>query len=339
MRNYAIGHFDDIDGIASHVILERNGRREGNETVHVDIDYSNMDSALEGVVRDISNGQIVRMFDVGHNKDWETPGFLKTLKEIRHFSGNGVEIYDHHVWPEESKVYQHASRVVVPREGDNLTRLCASEIVNFFFGGSDVGGFLSRVANRNDFGDESIYHSLREYSGDLEAAIKAADKGVTELTSLDIINYFSESSIWGDLIDREIVRSPEVWPASFEKAKINYGNALESAKKELDKTISIGEMGSYDVVIGFGEQILHMKGGVDHLKSKYPGADVHACVYEDGSIIFFRDSEKVDLSILGRAFGGGGREAGAGGFVPEAYRKDQGQTRTYVRNTIESALS
>lgn len=336
MKNYAIGHFDDIDGTVGHIILERASLRSDIPIAHVDIDYGKMATALKKV--DLKEGDRVRIFDVGYNPTWESPEFLKELARIA--EQGDIEIYDHHIWPSVTQVEKHTKRIIVPREGDSLKRYCASEILNFFFGnGDDVSDFLSRVANKSDFVDESPHGWLRDYTSSLEKVIKASDKKITNLSIDDIIKFFTNLESIPTTNGHYNCSHPTLWSPQFETAKTDYKHALKDSKNNLEQNVTHHSINNHAVTIGFSKQILHMKEGPAHLKETFPNRDIYACIFPDRSIIFFRGTTKVNVGTLAGSFGGGGRESGAGAFIPKEHFKDQDTTRVYVLDKLESALS
>ncbi|MBI2106858.1 hypothetical protein HYT57_02635 [Candidatus Woesearchaeota archaeon] len=341
MVNVAIGHYDDVDGVLSHALLERASIANGQNTVHLDIDYKDMVAPLKLV--DLEQAKVARIFDLGHNKSWESQEFVGELRRIT--QATSLEIYDHHRWPDSSQVYEvGARRIVVPRGTDNLERRCTSEIINFFFTPNDPTALLlSQIASNSDFMPNLQYQGLDAYTRRLEWVVAAADKRITELRSIELVQYFAtlpkDHPKNASLLD-----SKYFWPDHFQVALEEYGSAVESAKQSLEKTIRIEKVQTpsrdYEVVIGFAPQILHMKEGVRHLQGKHPGLPIYACAYEDNSIIFSRDTEEVNLLLLGRAFNGGGRESGAGGFLPGGFTAELGEITVYhVLEIIKEALS
>lgn len=327
MINYAVGHYSDVDGVLSHALLERASIVSRQRTVHLDIDYKDMLAPLKEI--DLGQAEVVRIFDLGHNKVWESPEFIEELRRIANTAS--LEIYDHHKWPNSSQVYGiGARRIILPRKTDNLEKKCTSEIVEFFFTPNDqTAGLLSQIANNSDFTADSSYQELNDYTRQLELVVAAADKRVTTLNSADLVNYFATLPSHLDFTRTKLLETSLFWPKIFNEARVDYNSAVQSAKQSLEGTINVVEIqttkGKYRTAIGFSPQILHMKEGVKHLQQTYPSLSVYACVYEDSSIIFSRDTKEIDLSLLGEAFNGGGRQAGAGGFIPKEWKSRHSQ--------------
>ncbi len=367
MKSYAIGHFIDVDGISSHVVLGRANSRRGIETVHIDITYKDPVAALRQATPE--RGETVRFFDFGYNDSLEDPEVLAEFGRIA--SRGDLEIYDNHTsWPQESRVYRFARRIVLPREGDDLGTRCTAQILHWFFGrGDNVSELLSCIANTSDFKNKSPYTQLKEYVERLEQALKGANLGVSNLNAMDMIRYFvtlkiperfSESPASKGLEylfeGREaeptpiplssnwLLKSRDFWPAIFMASEQSCKLAIKGAEDELMRNSFLRTArtpsGTIHMVIGFAHQALYMKEGIKVLQTAHPGFPIYACIYEDRSIIFSRDTEQVDLSHLVKAFNGGGRPAGSGGLIPEEWESDsQATIIDEVAKKIERTLA
>ena len=343
MKNYAIGHFLDVDGVSSHVILHRRDAIRNIETVHIDVTYKDPAAAFSAATPE--NGETVRFFDLGYNPVLDQEMCLAELSRL--FQLGTIEIYDHHTyWPPESRVYGFAKKMSVPRRGNNLERLCTSQIlISHFNIWDETSMMLARTANASDFGSTSPYHDiLGEYAEELSLAVAGANARTTDLTALGIINWLSHSVGEVPYTSEDLLRSRSFWPNSFRDSAQSYRIEIAAAKPNLIKSCSLLELRIGEkvlpTVIGFGDQLLYMKEGVATLMGAFPGFPIYACVHPDGSIIFSRNTEEVNLALLGTAFNGGGREAGSGGFIPEDVKgKGQEAMIKEVTRIIKGALA
>ena len=344
MKSYSIGHFIDVDGISSQAVLGRSNARRGIETVHIDITYRDPIAALRQATPE--QGEIVRFFDFGYGPVLETPEALGEFKRIA--SQGDLEIYDHHKgWPRESEVYQFARRVVVPRDWDDLSKKCTTQILYWFFGMRDnVSEMLSYIANASDFGDDSVYKSLTDYTKQLEVALRGANNGVTNLSPLDMIQWFKQFPEDVPLQSgNKLFESEELWwHQPFLDSAEEYTVRAIYAKEETKRSAQIVgiqvPIGITVAVIGFADRILYMKDGVEVLKEVHPDFPIYACVYSNGSITFSRGTGEVDMSRFGRAFGGGGRELGSGGFIPNEWMTEpQEEVTKRIKSKLEETLA
>src|SRR3989338_3520314 len=316
MKSYSIGHFIDVDGISSQAVLGRSNARRGIETVHIDITYRDPIAALRQATPE--QGEIVRFFDFGYGPVLETPEALGEFKRIA--SQGDLEIYDHHKgWPRESEVYQFARRVVVPRDWDDLSKKCTTQILYWFFGMRDnVSEMLSYIANASDFGYDSVYKSLTDYTKQLEVALRGANNGVTNLSPLDMIQWFKQFPEDVPLQSgNKLFESEELWwPQPFLDSAEEYTVRAIYAKEETKRSAQI-----------VGIEVP-------------PDFPIYACVYSNGSITFSRGTGEVDMSRFGRAFGGGGRELGSGGFIPNEWMTEpQEEVTKRIKSKLEETLA
>ncbi len=334
--NLVVGHYDDIDGLFSHVISERNNRRNGSYTIHLDIDYRDMLAPLDHILNSWKRIGRISFVDFGYNPTWDSDGFMGRIKDLHDLNFH-LEIYDHHKWPNDFEIKPYLKIFELPKEGETK---CTSEVITeVLLGPTDpVSSLLAKIANNSDFKHESPYQELNNYTRALENVIAAVDHGVVDLTPQNLIEQFVHITDAQSPTSYSLQQSKDFWPFNFFEIQDQYHTEIATAQEELEtESFDYGILNGTTLTIGHGAQILHMKKGVNHLASAFPGRDIYACIHPDRSIIFHRVNDEVNLAPLGKAFNGGGREAGSGGFIPEEIRDED--ITNYAFSTIKETLN
>ncbi len=154
---------------------------------------------------------------------------------------------------------------------------------------------------------------------------------------------------------REIVRAlsearniGEIWNTNFERACKEYRIRLKEGFRKLDEMTReyVIHIKDRDVVlvIGFAPEVLYMKYPGNHMREKYPNADLVAAVFDNsaGSVIAWRgyNGSWISVADICSKLGGGGHDF-SGGFIlgKKVVEKDVNRTLDQVATRLVQNLS
>ncbi len=270
---HCIAHKKDLDGLGSHAILRRYAKEQGIEAVHHFSDYDSLGETIAELSRSLTSERVV-IADLGCNaKLHRYAGELRRLCER-----NEVVWIDHHDWDDAGELVKAGFRLVLS------TEKCAAELVQEeFMPGDEHSRRIAELAHAHDFREEN------------ELAWKL----------YDVI-----SSGYDRMRFVELLASGVLWCEEFERAYRKYQEAKRRGYEYIDAHTMVLEVSGYTCAMALSEKYLSSTLACLHLQRL--GTDFVVVVYPDGKLSFRRNSERVDLGRIARAFGGGGRATAAG---------------------------
>lgn len=210
---HIVGH-TDVDGLASHTILDKYYKAAGKEVKHYFVNYQNAKETISKL--EFNEGDYMVLADLGYSE--ETFGSLLNKFE-KYFSW-----YDHHDWAADAlaDISKLADELIVNKD------LCASEIVkNKFLPEDTVANKLAELARAHDFGGKD---SKKET---YDLACKLQDVITSGYDKMMVMESLSEGCFWND---------------EFKRAYQDYRIRRDNAIGEMKETITSFEIASETTV-------------------------------------------------------------------------------------------
>jgi len=295
---HIVAHGVDVDGLASHSILEIYAKKRGIKTIHCFVDYQDVGSVLENISRIIKSDDEVIIADIGYEKEL-VYSFLNRYREMAKITS----WFDHHKWEDRAK--EEAKKILKEVIIDESR--CAAEILKERFLPDDrFVQELASIARVHDFYDFE--------SGIYEHARKLQDVIVSGYSKEAIVKQLSSGIFWIE---------------NFETVHKKYREVIRpNAIAEMDSTIMKYSVVTSDNIVAsvtavFVPNILESKDIRAYLmlnEDKKDERDVIIAIWSNGRIAYEGRSEKFRkiLEKINENFKGGGRGLAGGATYSES---------------------
>ena len=246
------------------------------------------------------SGEEIILGDLGYSE--RISDCISDLEEAG--SKNEVRWFDHHDWTGVKRPKNVKMNI-------DMTKCGAELIAAEYLPNDEIASRIASLARAQDFMEDD------ELAWKLYDVISSGfDKG-------KLAELLSQGVFWNDEVE-----------ASY----IKYQNLRKTGFAYLDEHSKLYRIGEWTCLLGFSKPYLSSTIASSHLLEKNP--DFVICVYPSGKLSFRRNNQEVLLRYIASLFGGGGRDAAAGGhFGAEVPEEDHIRAFDEIMERISLAFS